>query len=566
MEEKISIWLLGNIGLRSPNRIQDGFRVFAKSIYVQNLHGQTVEKGFMDLLNERGIINNKPGKDASASHARKWRLMFSRHGFTYPKVKTSDPFEQSDLGPIDGITPFGETFLRADTFPAVQECYLRAMTVEQNPIPNDTRLFSPLRWTLAIMLELERRTGSSELTRIEFALWVQTTNPLYDIQWVVDQILDLRGRRSKAPSKRVFDKKEIQKRGKNYDKKTANFLDYADMNMRYLRITGVLQRRGRGLSIVPLKHVIVEQIAKDKPSEKSLKEAKIELCNGANLPLDDIKTAKEILDDLMVRLKDRGILYDISDLVLDSPTQINIARRRLEKQLFETDELLYASQQRSQWKEISDYMKLLIKGGGTHEYDEDYVIEVPKDETPAYLEWILWRAALAIDHLENKPFEVRGFKIDADFLPVSTAGGGQGDLYLEFEDFTIVTEVTMSTSSRQEAMEGEPVRRHVSDAVLMYDKPVYGLFVAVKIDTNTAETFRHGVWYTKEDKRQNLTIVPFTLEQFRTFFVSMFKQDKVSPNYLQRLILECSNNRDRMGAVAWKEYITTTVQQKRILS
>ena len=39
-------------------------------------------------------------------------------------------------------------------------------------------------------------------------------------------------------------------------------------------------------------------------------------------------------------------------------------------------------------------------------------------------------------------------------MPVSAAGGGKGDLYCEFEEFTILTEVTMSTSSRQEAMEG----------------------------------------------------------------------------------------------------------------
>ena len=101
----------------------------------------------------------------------------------------------------------------------------------------------------------------------------------------------------------------------------------------------------------------------------------------------------------------------------------------------------------------------------------------------------------------------------------------------------------MSTSSRQEAMEGEPVRRprvsirgrrefhplepqwrylhrrptcrhlpvsrHVSDAVLKYDKPVYGLFIAVRIDTNTAETFRHGIWYAKGDVKQRLDIVPY---------------------------------------------------------
>ena len=115
----------------------------------------------------------------------------------------------------------------------------------------------------------------------------------------------------------------------------------------------------------------------------------------------------------------------------------------------------------------------------------------------------------------NKPYEVRGFKLDSDFMPVSAAGGGKGDLYCEFDDFTILTEVTMSTSSRQEAMEGEPVRRHVSDAVLKYEKPVYGMFIAVRIDTNTAETFRHGIWYAKGDMKQRLDIVPLTLEQFQ---------------------------------------------------
>ena len=72
----------------------------------------------------------------------------------------------------------------------------------------------------------------------------------------------------------------------------------------------------------------------------------------------------------------------------------------------------------------------------------------------------------------------------------------------------------MSTSSRQEAMEGEPVRRHVSDAVLNYNKPVYGLFLAIRIDTNTAETFRHGIWYAKGDVKQRLDIVPLSLSYY----------------------------------------------------
>ena len=36
MDENISIWLVGNTGLRSPDRIQDGLQVFAQSPYVGN--------------------------------------------------------------------------------------------------------------------------------------------------------------------------------------------------------------------------------------------------------------------------------------------------------------------------------------------------------------------------------------------------------------------------------------------------------------------------------------------------------------------------------------------------
>lgn len=561
MNEKIDIWLVGNTGLRNPNRIQEGFSVFANSSFVGNLHGRENEIGFMNLLNEKGIIQNERGKDESGSHARKWRLMFVKNGFIYPKVRKVDG-NQEDLGRPDDITPFGKMFLKADTYPAVQECYLRAMSVEQFQMPDGVHLFSPLRWLLAIMLELEKRTGSSELSRIEFALWGHTTNPSYDLNEVVDHILDLRNRRTLAPAKRPFDKKEIAKRGENYDKKSDNFLDYGDMNMRYLRISGVLQRKGRGLVIVPSKHILAEKLAKSTASEESVMHEYRKLCNGAPLPTDDTDVAKALLDDLMKQMKNRHIVFDISDLPLTNAAEVNIARQRLENILAQTNEVAYASEQCNQWKEIADYMSLLMKGGGKHEYDEDNAIEVPKDETPAYLEWVLWRAALAIDHMVNKPYEVRGFRLDSDFLPVSAAGGGKGDLYWEYKDFTILTEVTMSTSSRQEAMEGEPVRRHVSDAVLKYDKPVYGMFIAVKIDTNTAETFRHGIWYAKGDVKQRLDIVPLTLEQFQKYFVAMFETQKATPENLQSLIIKCESHRDEVDAPMWKSYIDVVIKEK----
>lgn len=206
MNEQIHIWLIGNTGLRNPNRIQDGFKAFVGSPFVGNLRGKNNEIGFMNYLNKKGIIQNEDGKDESGSHGRKWRLIFAKNGFIYPQIKKKDG-KQAELGLLDDVTPFGRSFLKADTYPAVQECYLRAMSVEQFVMPDRIHHFSPLRWLLAIMLELEKRTGTSEMSCIEFTLWGQTTNPSYNLSVVVDHILDLRRRRAAAPAKHLFDKR-----------------------------------------------------------------------------------------------------------------------------------------------------------------------------------------------------------------------------------------------------------------------------------------------------------------------------------------------------------------------
>ena len=93
-----------------------------------------------------------------------------------------------------------------------------------------------------------------------------------------------------APAKRRFDAAEIKKRGEDYSHENKNFTDYGDMNMRYLRISGVVQRKGRGLIIVPAKHLLAEQLAKDTATRRPIMDVYRELCNGAPLPTDNPST------------------------------------------------------------------------------------------------------------------------------------------------------------------------------------------------------------------------------------------------------------------------------------
>lgn len=208
-------------------------------------------------------------------------------------------------------------------------------------------------------------------------------------------------------------------------------------------------------------------------------------------------------------------------------------------------------------------MLCLIKNNGREiTIDNDKVVKVPKSEAASYLEWTTWRSFLAIDHIKNRPYEARGFKIDQNYLPIGTAPGNGPDLFFEFDKFDLVVEVTMSTNSRQEAMEGEPVRRHVAKYVEREEKPVIGIFIANKIDSNTAETFRIGTWYSNDDVRLSLKIVPFTLTQFAKFFKFMFEHNKANPDQVLTLFNKCYKAKDGLYAYEWKQEINKIVQEE----
>ena len=136
-------------------------------------------------------------------------------------------------------------------------------------------------------------------------------------------------------------------------------------------------------------------------------------------------------------------------------------------------------------------------------------------------------------------------------------------MIFEFQDTIIVVEVTFTSSSRQEAAEGEPVRRHVAKYAEEQSnggKAVFGLFLAVSIDSNTAHTFRMGDWYLKNDEKINLDIVPINLVDFIRLFE--FGSDRLSsmPDLIENFLLRARAvaNRD---APLWKQAISDLVSK-----
>ena len=192
------------------------------------------------------------------------------------------------------------------------------------------------------------------------------------------------------------------------------------------------------------------------------------------------------------------------------------------------------------------------------------VLSIPKGEYPAYLEWVIWRAFLAMNSLVRPPWECRNFDIDQDFLPVHCAAAGRPDMVFEFENAVIVVEVTLTRSSRQEAAEGEPVRRHVAEYAEQFvdhpDKRVFGLFIAIDIDSNTAHTFRYGEWYRADDSKIVLDIVPMRLSHFQDLLRAGQTDLDAMPEKLVAILKECRSWATQ-EAPEWKRRIALEVER-----
>jgi hypothetical protein len=220
----------------------------------------------------------------------------------------------------------------------------------------------------------------------------------------------------------------------------------------------------------------------------------------------------------------------------------------------------FARRQAVNWPEIADCLDSVI---GRHSSAEGLAHEL-SGQGNAYAQWVVWRAFLAINGLVSNPGTSRNFTLGSCFQPLAPAPDDVLDMIFEYIDFVLAVEVSLVEEQCQEAAEGEPVRRHIAQLVEDYaasGKKVYGLFLANKVDSNTAETFRLGVWYTPTDERMSLDIVPLTLAQFRDFFVALFETNQVDHRRIRALLEACAQYR-HLHAPEWKREIALRLEQQ----
>ena len=572
------LWHIGNTTVRTPYRLGDALRCLQGSALNGNLSGQEQENAFSTLLHEEKVVSAPRivrGEDAS-DLGRKWRSALSQLGFITPqltrgtKTGTTDTAlagKTENIKELSGrpyeITPNGYRLAQSTIITAQQECFLGSLSNYLIPSVIETHYegkpFSPLRFILRIMNEIAERGHEPFLSFQEFAFFVQTTTPSDNVDSMITSLIGYReGRSRHKGTVKDYDRDFYRQTARAVRKQESTLDDYADLTFRYLKATGLFRSAGRGICLSPSRVALAELLRGQDDPELS-DEYLSELWMGAQLPTDNAKASYAVVQDQISQLKKRGI--DTATPPVHTPLpDLEKTRHELDLRLLQLDEQDFAGNQAEKLDEILAWIEA-IKVRGKASLPDGGGVTVPKGEGPAYLEWIIWRAFLAIDSLCNQPWDARRFQIDQNLLPTHCAPGGGPDMIFEFEDYIVIVEVTLTDSSRQEAAEGEPVRRHVAQHAVESEKSVYGLFIAVNIDSNTAHTFRAGEWYKKDDSKLALDIVPITLADFATFLSSGRNRFNDMPDLLRQVLIECRAKANQ-DAPQWKQSISKIVQER----
>lgn len=469
-----------------------------------------------------------------------------------------------DLKPVITRTPAGRSLLSRKR---VHERITKQLLKFQLPSPYHTD--SSKRYFVRPYLELLRVTNElGSLSKTEIALFFLQLIHIREYATVIEAIRAFRERsKTKTTSHKIFVQacfEEVIERvyaeeiatgdiatresdevsfKKFVATKQRNMVDYADAFIRYMRATGLvtLEKRTFRLIIAPSKQDEVDFILANTPREPftfaNEQDFKEYLFSATNVPLltDDETLIFQKLRRLGTStIKPRLSLEALKDLLETTEAELLIRRKA---------ETTIALKDFQEYDDIIEVFTRIAK--------KDII------DPSLFLEWNVWRALVMLNYAK----ETTGhFTMDLDGMPVNTAPGKVPDIVVDYGDFAMIVEVTMSSGAKQYEMEGEPVARHYGRAREAKEN-LYCLFIAPTISEGALAHYFH---LNKSNTRLyggKTRIVPITIKQF-VQFLGIAKQHRFNnPSKLESwLHAAWSHNQACEDEVVWQEHIAQSLK------
>lgn len=511
----MKVWNIGNTTVRNPQRLREALQLFAVKMEGRPFR-KTEQREFQRHMIEVGFVDSErlDGDDG----ARKFASAFKQLGFV---TDWSNSKEWS-------LTPVGRALLQ---HPRLEETiFLRQLLKYQLPSPLEgSRTYGFQVRPYRLLLQFLKRAhdeGMIGLTKFEIGLYVITvlTEDAAAFEAAFAQIKAFRATYdgiSGNVRKRRYADEQFQAIAGTLKLKEGTLRDYADSNSRYALMSGLLTLRGNKLAIAESRLPFIETLLAVSPPFLIDDEYLRAFYDPElpTLPSDDVAfLAREttLLRDQLTQLSAiTQAPIEVSPLPLrPTLTDLQAYEHDLRAMITGLREIQFYREQPAKLDEIAELLEDIRDGAlvGGNVY------------APAYFEWAIWRLFLAMNDIEGEIKDTRGFSIDEDMQPTHHARGGSADLVFKYADFCLVCEITLMGGSRQFAGEGEPVTRHVYKAIIEMSKPVYGLFVANKLDPNTADAFHQARYWSDWNTTIQTPIVALTTDQVLTLVNHMREQ------------------------------------------
>ncbi|MCM3585017.1 AlwI family type II restriction endonuclease [Mesobacillus maritimus] len=159
-------------------------------------------------------------------------------------------------------------------------------------------------------------------------------------------------------------------------------------------------------------------------------------------------------------------------------------------------------------------------------------------DVPTIFEYIV---GIAWYHMSSKKFDLFSsfnLSMSADFEPETHAGGGTGDIVIDYGDQIFMLEVTLMNKNAQKRGEWEPVLRHATNLTIeSAPKKVTTLFIADELDKNTINIWRAVATVPLQSSKEmdrfakTVTIMPLKNEEL----AKMLENEKNETELYERI-------------------------------
>ncbi|MCT7495897.1 AlwI family type II restriction endonuclease [Aliarcobacter cryaerophilus] len=249
-----------------------------------------------------------------------------------------------------------------------------------------------------------------------------------------------------------------------------NLKDYADLNRRYLSLTGIFEFNTDSVSIIKTMTIFLQAFSILKLNKFFSEEIEIKE-NTFDFLFANLKV-KTILNSYGLNNTTRELKfykYNQDKIKLERIIQEKFSKENLIKNILP----LFKDRQDSK-------IKSLVTDSAT---------------VPTIYEYVI---ALSWYYIDNKNIDFilkAGLSLDNDMLPKSHAVGGSSDFEYDYGNHKLMIEVTLTDGTNQRRAEMESVSRHLGQMLLKIDdinkrKNSFGIFIASYLDRNVLNDFR----------------------------------------------------------------------------